>query len=662
MNRTKTLGPRRRPHRAVRLSTAVTTWWVAVLGLIVVMGGPVFGTPGDVARVSVASDGSEGDLDSLSWGGAVSADGRLVTFVSRASNLVPGDTNGEPDVFVHDLDAGTTRRVSVSSAGNQGNGNSSLLEGSLPRISADGRRVVFVSEASNLVGGDANGALDVFVHDLDSSTTTRVSVSSAGDEGDASALFSSISADGRYVSFTSEASNLVTGDTNALPDVFVHDLQTGQTNRVSVSSTGIESNGESLLTVISGTGRYIGFLSEASNLVPGDTNAIADGFVHDRQTGETERVTVASNGTQANDSSHIAALSAEGRFVMFNSHATNLVGGDTNGVSDVFVHDRQTGSTTRVSVDDIGAEADAASLGTDMSADGRYVVFDSTATNLVGGDSNGFKDVFLHDRQNGDTKRVSAAGGGSESDRDSAYPAISTDGAYIVFSSTATNLVAGDSNGFSDVFIYQYQVPQPPTTSTTSTTLTTPPTPAAGDYFVDDDGHQFEAAIDWLYVAGITSGCNPPVNDRFCPDDHVSRDQMAAFLVRALGYTDDGGGDHFSDDDGRVLERAIDRLYTAGVTVGCNPPDNDRFCPDSFVTRGQMAAFLVRAFGFTEDGGGDLFDDDDTTVFERAIDRLGTAGVTVGCNPPENDSFCPEDLVTRGQMAAFIKRALQERQ
>jgi hypothetical protein len=132
---------------------------------------------------------------------------------------------------------------------------------------------------------------------------------------------------------------------------------------------------------------------------------------------------------------------------------------------------------------------------------------------------------------------------------------------------------------------------------------------------------------------------------------------MAAFLVRALGYTDDGGGDLFLDDDGSVFEKAIDRLATAGVTVGCNPPDNNRFCPDDHVTRGQMAAFLVRAFGYTDSGGGDLFLDDDGSIFERAIDRLATAGVTVGCNPPDNNRFCPTDNVTRGQMAAFLRRA-----
>jgi hypothetical protein len=176
--------------------------------------------------------------------------------------------------------------------------------------------------------------------------------------------------------------------------------------------------------------------------------------------------------------------------------------------------------------------------------------------------------------------------------------------------------------------------------------------------FEDDEASLFETAIDWLASQGITTGCNPPLNTQFCPDAQVTRGQMAAFLVRAFGYTDDGGGDLFIDDDSSVFESAIDRLGAAGVTFGCNPPANDRFCPDDPVNRGQMAAFLVRAFGYSDAGAGNYFVDDDGTVFEGAIDRLRVGGVTFGCNPPTNDRFCPDDLVTRGQMAAFLMRAI----
>lgn len=168
-------------------------------------------------------------------------------------------------------------------------------------------------------------------------------------------------------------------------------------------------------------------------------------------------------------------------------------------------------------------------------------------------------------------------------------------------------------------------------------------------------GHLFFSDIEWLADEGITKGCG---SGRFCPDDPVTRGQMAALLVRAMDYKDVGAGDLFVDDDQSIFEADIDKLGTAGVTRGCNPPVNDRFCPEGLVTRGQMAAFLVRALGLTNDGGGDLFVDDDNSIFEADIDKLRTAGITKGCNPPTNDRFCPDDVVTRGQIAAFLRRAL----
>jgi ABC-type phosphate/phosphonate transport system substrate-binding protein len=175
--------------------------------------------------------------------------------------------------------------------------------------------------------------------------------------------------------------------------------------------------------------------------------------------------------------------------------------------------------------------------------------------------------------------------------------------------------------------------------------------------FIDDNTSVFEADIEWMAAAGITKGCNPPLNDLFCPDASVTRGQMAAFLVRALGLTD-RLDDPFTDDDDSIFEADIEKLAAAGITRGCNPPVNDRFCPDSKVTREVMAAFLVRALGYTDPGAGDLFSDDDLSIFEGDIDRMATAGVTKGCNPPTNDKFCPKGYVTRGQMAAFLHRAL----
>jgi S-layer family protein len=178
-----------------------------------------------------------------------------------------------------------------------------------------------------------------------------------------------------------------------------------------------------------------------------------------------------------------------------------------------------------------------------------------------------------------------------------------------------------------------------------------------GGSFVDDDGNIHEGNIEAIKDVGITKGCNPPVNDRYCPSDSITRGQMAAFLVRALGLPATTT-DAFDDDTGSVFQANINSLAAAGISKGCNPPDNDRFCPNDPVTRGQMAAFLVRGFAYTNPGVGNWFTDDDGSVFEADIDRLREAGVTAGCNPPDNDLFCPDNEVKRDQMASFLARAL----
>ena len=366
--------------------------------LLAVVGTALISTPslaglGDTERVSVSSSGDQGDLASATaYDRCFSADGRYVAFESSSSNLVPGDTNGTRDVFVHDRVTGGTERVSVSSSGGQGNDWSDS-----PSISADGRYVAFYSRASNLVAGDTNAVADIFVHDRVTGGTERVSVSSTGEQGDGA--WPSISADGRYVAFYSSASNLVPGDTNGAFDVFVHDRVTGETIRVSVSSSGVEGNSMSGLPTISADGRYVAFHSIASNLVPGDTNSGFDVFVHDLVTGETERVSVSSAGEESNDGSVYSyglAISSDGRYVAFPSNASNLVPGDTNGKIDVFVHDRVTGATERVVVSSSGEQGNDHSAFASISADGRYVAFQSEATNLTTGETNGKTAVDMH--------------------------------------------------------------------------------------------------------------------------------------------------------------------------------------------------------------------------------------------------------------------------
>jgi PKD repeat protein len=417
---------------------------------------PVPPEPAFTERVSVARDGTEGNDDSQ-WA-ALSADGRYAAFDSSATDLVAEDTNGWAlDVFVHDRLTGETELVSVASDGTQGNADSAS-----PAISGDGRYVAFVSDATNLVSGDTNGYRDVFVHDRQTGQTTRVSLSSTGAQGNSwSGWPVSISADGRFVAFVAGASNLVSGDTNDLEDIFVRDRQTGQTERASVASDGSQANDLSYSPSITPEGRYVAFQSRASNLVAGDTNGYRDIFVRDRQAHLTERVSVASDGTQGNNACpgdawpyRWPSISANGRYVAFFSWATNLVAGDTNGDPDVFVHDRQTGETTRVSVASDGTQGDLGSESPAISADGRYVAFQSDANNLVPGEPIYCTEVYVHDRQTGQTERVSVDNDGTPASGTSGYPiAVSADGRYVNFASVASNLVAGDTNDACDSFV-----------------------------------------------------------------------------------------------------------------------------------------------------------------------------------------------------------------
>ncbi|MFS4459098.1 TolB family protein [Bdellovibrio sp. HCB2-146] len=379
---------------------------------------------------------------------SISDDGRFIAFDADSSNLVTGDTNGSSDVFVHDRGTGVTIRASVSSAGVEGNANSQE-----PQISGNGRYVVFMSYASNLVAGDTNGLSDVFVHDLQTSTTIRASVGASGVEANQGASGGAISDDGRYVVFHSSSTNLVAGDTNGTSDAFVRDLQLGVTTRVSVGPAGLQANGGSTDGSISSDGQVIAFTSDATNLVGGDTNARSDVFVHDIGTATTTRVSVSTGGTEGNDISEAGKVSGNGRYVVFNSHANTLVAGDTNASRDVFVHDLQTGITTRESLNSSGGEGNGSSYFPSISDDGMRVVFYSEADDLVSGDTNSQEDVFIRDRVSGNTVRLSTNALGMQSNDDSFQTAISGDGRYVSFTSWATNLTAGNIYEVGCIFV-----------------------------------------------------------------------------------------------------------------------------------------------------------------------------------------------------------------
>jgi Tol biopolymer transport system component len=399
------------------------------------------------SRVSVSSTGAQANDDCAPP--AVSSDGRYVVFRSFASSLVAGDVNGFSDVFLRDRVTGVTSLMSVDSAGQQGNQGCD----NATAISADGRYVAFAGVASNLVAGDTNSAFDIFVHDRVTGVTTRESVDSSGNQASGDSRFPSLSADGRYVAFASGAANLVPGDTNFLMDVFVHDRVTGQTVRVSVDSNGQQGNGNSFGPVMSADGRLVGFTSLASNLVPGDTNNSRDAFVHDMTTGSTTCVSVDALGNPGDGDSVFTSFSADNRYVAFHGGATNLVTGDTNFAWDVFVRDLSTGTTTRVSLNSSGIQGNLSSTNGALSADGRYVAFSSQATNLVAGDTNNWLDVFVRDRVTGVTERASVSSAGVQGDTWSDTPVFAAGTRLVVFASASTNLVAGDTNGFTDIFV-----------------------------------------------------------------------------------------------------------------------------------------------------------------------------------------------------------------
>jgi subtilisin family serine protease/Tol biopolymer transport system component len=377
---------------------------------------------------------------------SVNRDGRYVAFSSTASNLTANDTNMADDVFVFDRQRRTLDRISVGAAGSQGNSDSSS-----PSLTSDGRLVAFQSTASNLVANDNNGFGDVFVRDLDSEITRRVSLGPGQAEANGSSGLPAISGDGQIVAFTSSATNLVGNDTNGKDDVFVVNLSTGAVELIAEAADSPIPDRPTL--DLSFDGRFVAFASLAAGLVANDTNALGDVFVYDRETDEFERVSVSAAGVQGNGHSWSPSISADGRFVSFISDASNLVPGDDNSLGDVFVFDRTTDTIERVSVGVGGAEPNG---GSDLSAviddSGRYVAFYSEARNLTPGTTTGGPHIFVYDRQTSKTELMSVAPSGAQASLPAVEPTISGDGQLVVFASNATNLATNDSNSFFDVF------------------------------------------------------------------------------------------------------------------------------------------------------------------------------------------------------------------
>ncbi len=408
--------------------------------------------------------------DAASSNPSMSADGRYIAFKSDATNLVVGSTNGARSIYVKDTQTGATTRVSAASNGANGNKDSDN-----PVISGDGRFVAFESAATNLAANDSNSQClspagtntncpDIFIKNLESGETRMVSVTASGVQGDRDSHRPAISGDGRFVAFLSGATNLAAGDTNSKADVYLKDMQTGAVKLVSVAADGVESDSDAMIPAISGDGRFVAFASAASGLAPGDTNGKVDVFIKDMQTGALTLVSTPGSGGAGNEASGFGSLdiSADGRFVAFDSVASNLVPGDENGVRDIFMRDMQTGAIALVSTSAAGAQGEWDSYeSVAISADGRFVAFSSDASSLISGDPNlnaGKTDAFIKDMRTGAISCVSTSTGSPlPGQGKSGFVAISESGRFVVFESDESTLVPGDTNKKMDVFVKDTQ-------------------------------------------------------------------------------------------------------------------------------------------------------------------------------------------------------------
>jgi Tol biopolymer transport system component len=434
-----------------RLLTALTILSLGAVG-VTKLGSAQAGGP--LERVRASAEPVTAKLQQVR-GPALSGDGRYVAFATAAS-LLSDDTNQASDVYLYDRQSAQLLRVSTAPDGAQTNGPSLN-----PALSADGRLVAFESRASNLVPGDTNRAVDIFVKNLQSGAIERVSQSASSGQANGTSGGAVLSADGQLVAFWSEASTLVPDDTNSTYenggyDIFVKDRQSGAIERVSVGPDGAEGRADSLSPALSGDGRFVVFGSYAPNLTDDDQNGLPDIFLKDRQTGQMELVSRTADGAPSDGSSFwTPTLSADARFVAFASEATNLAPGDANGVLDVFVKDRQSGTVERISSAAAGSAGNGPSYAPAISADGRFVAFASEASDLVAGDANGAVDVFLHDRQTGRVERLSSSADGLGGDGPSYGPAMTLDGAHLAFWSVASNLSAGDNDRKANVFLLE---------------------------------------------------------------------------------------------------------------------------------------------------------------------------------------------------------------
>jgi len=451
--------------------------------------------------------------DGLSDFPGVSADGRYIVFFSVATDLVPGDTNGIGDVFVRDQQTGVTSRVSVASDGSQGDDWSGQ-----PSMSADGRFVAFRSNAGNLIAGGRKGFGDILIRDQQLGLVTRASVASDGTPADGGSFTPSISGDGRFVVFASNSTNLVAGGGGGVTQIYLRDLQAGQTSVVSLAQDGSLGNAASTRPTISADGRHVAFVSAASNLLPSTTGPSPQVFIRDLQAGTTLLVGRAPDGSPPNalayvDSEERIAVSSDGRYVAFTSFATNLAPGDNNGAPDVFVWDGVAGTTAVASVTNDGAYLYSGGAAPAISADGRFVAF---RLSLGGATA---PQIAVRDMAAMQTIIYSTGPGNVLGSAFSASTAMSSGGRTLAFASNASNLVAGGTNGQQDIF----GTVLPVSGSAFALTLSVTPTTMAGG----------GEAIGTVTLSGAAPPAGATVS-LYSPNPEV---QLPAVLVVPAGGT-----------------------------------------------------------------------------------------------------------------------------
>ncbi len=411
----------------------------------VLTGDPAGGSP-TTTRVSTDASGAQ-----ISDGGSsalLSPDGTMIVFQTIAA-LDPSDTNASSDIYAKDLTTGAITWVSVTADGASSGGSTAAL--------AAGKGYVAFHTSVAHDPNDTNASTDIYVKNLTTGALELASTAANGTVGSASSSNASISANGRIVAFQTASTNLVAGDTNGATDIFVKNLDTGVVTVVSTTSAGAFANASAGITTsggaLSGDGNLVVFHTIAS-LVAADTNAGADVYMRNVTTGELTLVSRGTGGGGGNGTSSVAQITADGTKIFFQSSASNMVSGDTNGVIDIFVYDVATGEITRVNVDASGAQANAASATGRPNSDGSVFSFQSAASNLVDGDTNGIADTFIKNLATGAVTRVSVASGGTQGNANSFAGTVSTDGTKVVYGSAATNLVANDTNAAGDIFLY----------------------------------------------------------------------------------------------------------------------------------------------------------------------------------------------------------------